>query len=101
MICFHNCMHIPIVSMSSLQLEARYLEYDYHGIDTPELLEMTVYNRGYPPAITCVVTYQEELRITGKPMWVELDLLGADHELSFQCTAYEQADRNGEWKHLM
>ena len=101
MICFHNCMHVLIVSMSSLQLEPRHLEYDYHGITSPKLLEMAVNNRGYPAAITCVVTYQEELRITGKPVWVVLDLLGADHELSFQCTAYEQADRNGEWKHLM
>ena len=94
-------MHVLIFSMSSLQLEPRHLEYGYHGITSPKLLEMAVNNRGYPPAITCVVTYQEELRITGKPVWVELDLLGADHELSFQCTAYEQADRNGEWKHLM
>ena len=94
-------MHIPIVSMSSLQLEPRHLEYDYHGITSPKLLEMAVNNRGYPPAITCVVTYQEELRISGNPMWVELDLLGAENKLSFMCKAYEQADRNGEWKHLM
>ena len=62
---------------------------------------MAVKNRGYPPAITCVVTYQEELRIKGNPVFVVLDLLGAENKLSFMCKAYEQADRNGEWKHLM
>ena len=86
--------------MSSLQLELHHLEYDYHGITSPKLLEMAVNNRGYPPAITCVVTYQEELRKIGNPAWVVLDLLGAENKLSFMCKAYEQTGRNGEWKHL-
>ena len=87
--------------MSSLQLEPCHLEYDYHGITSPKLLETAVNRRGYPPAITCVVTYQEELRIKGNPVFVVLDLLGAENKLSFMCKAYEQADRNGEYKHLM
>lgn len=85
-----------IFALTSKQLQPRDLEYDYHGITNPELLEMAVNNRGYPPAITCAVTYQEELRRTGKPVWVVLELLGAEKELSFMCKAYEQADRNGE-----
>lgn len=72
------------------------MEYDYRSITNPKLLEMAVNNREYPPAITCAVTYKEELRRTGKPVWVVLELLGAENELSFMCKAYEQADRNGE-----
>lgn len=73
------------------QLKPHDLEYDYHGITNPKLLEMAVNNRSYPPAITCVVTYREELRRTGNPAWVILKLLGADNELTFMCKAYEQA----------
>ena len=84
-----------IFSLPLQQFAPHHLEYDYHGITSPELLEMAVNNGGYPPAITCVVTYHEELWRTGKPVWVILDLLGADAELSFVCKAYEEADRNG------
>ena len=58
---------------------------------------------GYPPAITCAVTYKEELREMGRPVWVHLDLTGASKKLTFSCKAYEKADwppldviRNGE-----
>ena len=64
-----------------------------------------VRDMGYPPAISCAVTYREELRRMGRPVWVYLDLLGADAdtECTFMCKAYEEADhqqldgsRNGE-----
>ena len=58
---------------------------------------------GYPPAITCAVTYKEELRKMGRPVWVYLDLTGAGKKLTFMCKAYEKAEwlpldgsRNGE-----
>ena len=85
------------------QLQPHYVTYDYHEITNPKLLEMAVNHRTYPPSITYVVTYPEELRKTGRPVWVTLELLGADNELTFSCKAYEPADgqplssvRNGE-----
>ena len=79
------------------------VEYTSHGITTPKLLERAVVNKGYPPAITCAVTYREELRRTGRPVWVQLDVNGAGKELTFMCKAYEEVDhlrldgsRNGE-----
>ena len=79
------------------------VEYTSHGITTSRLLERAVLNMGYPPAITCAVTYREELRRKGSPVWVHLDLTGAGKELTFMCKAYEKVDhqqldgsRNGE-----
>ena len=89
-------MIVLIFSLPLQQLEPRYVEYDYHDITSPKLLEMAVTNRGYPPAITCIATYHEELRRTGKPVCVVLDLLGTENKLSFMCKAYEEADKTGE-----
>ena len=79
------------------------MEYASHGITSPKLLKMAVLTRGYPPSITFAVIYREELRRTGKPVWVHLDLFGAGNELTFACKAYEEEDqqrldssRNGE-----
>ena len=67
------------------------LRYDTRGITSSKLLEMAVNNRDYPPAITCDVTYRKELRETGKPVFVVMDLhiLGSETELTFKCKAYE------------
>ena len=79
------------------------VEYGSHGITSSWLLQKAVLNMGYPPAITCAVTYKEELREMGRPVWVHLDLTGASKKLTFSCKAYEKADwppldviRNGE-----
>ena len=81
------------------------MEHTSHGITTSRLLERAVLNMGYPSAITCAVTYQEELRRMGRPVWVRLDLTGAGKELAFMCKTYEEVDhqqlngiRNGELK---
>ena len=52
----------------------------------------------YPPSITCVVTYNEELRGTGRPTKVGLHINGMDPKMEFQCTAYEQIQ--GDWNRL-
>ena len=44
----------------------------------------------YPPSITCVVTYNEELRGTGRPTTVELRMSDMDPEMEFLCEAYER-----------
>ena len=49
----------------------------------------------YPPSITCVVTYNEELRSVGRPTSVGLHISGMDPEMEFQCTAYERIQ--GDW----
>ena len=92
-----------ISAISCMQLKPCDVEYSRYGITTSKLLKRAVLNTGYPPAITCAITYKEELRRTGRPVWVCLDLLGAGTELSFMCKAYEKADyqqldgsRNGE-----
>ena len=74
------------------QLQPHYVTYDFYEITNPKFLEMAVSHRSYPPSITYVVTYPEELRKTGRPVWVTLELLGADNELTFSCKAYEPAD---------
>ena len=83
------------------------MKYGSLRITNYKLLKRAVRNMGYPPVISCAVTYREELRRTGRPVWVCLDLLGADAEteLTFMCKAYEevgsqQLDRssNGELK---
>ena len=60
-------------------------------------------SKGYPPAISCVFVYREELKKTGRPVLVSLDVTGAGKELTFMCKTYEEADdqqldrsRNGE-----
>ena len=69
------------------------MKYDSYGITTPNLLEAAVRSRGYPPSITFATTYKEELRRTGRPVWVYLDLTGAGKKLAFLCTAYEEEDQ--------
>ena len=83
------------------------VKYGSLRITNPKLLKRAVRDMGYPPVISCAVTYREELRRTGRPVWVCLDLLGADTEteLTFMCKAYEEVgcqqlegSRNGELK---
>ena len=85
--------------VSCMQLQPDDVDYSSHGITSSKLLKRAVLNMGYPPAITCAITYREELRRIGRPVWVRLDLLGARKELTFMCKAYEEADcqrGNGE-----
>ena len=87
--------------VSCMQLQPDDVDYSSHGITSSKLLKRAVLNMGYPPAITCAITYREELRRIGRPVWVRLDLLGARKELTFMCKAYEEADcqrGNGELK---
>ena len=83
------------------------VKYGSLRITNPKLLKRAVRVMGYPPVISCAVTYREELRRTGRPVWVCLDLLGADTEteLTFMCKAYEEVgcqqldgSRNGEFE---
>ena len=53
----------------------------------------------YPPSITCVVKYNEELRVTGRPTEVGLRIRGMDPEMEFQCKAYERIP--GDWNLLV
>ena len=69
------------------------MEYTSRGITSAKLLKRAVLNRGYPPSITFAVTYKEELKRTGRPVWVHLDLFGAGENLTFACKAYEEEDR--------
>ena len=95
-----------LMYVSCIQLLPYDVDYSSHGITNPKLLKKAVCNMDYPPAISCVITYREELRKTGRPVLVRLDLLGADAgtELTFQCQAYEvdcqqlNGSRNGELK---
>ena len=52
----------------------------------------------YPPSITCVVTYDEEFRGTGRPTEVGLHISGMDPEMEFHCKAYERIQ--GDWNQL-
>ena len=84
------------------------MEYATYGITDYKLLKRAVATGVYPPTIEYTVTYNEELRRTGRQVWVCLDLQGAaaGTELTFMCEAYEEKDcqplyrsRNGrlEW----
>ena len=82
------------------------VKYGSHSITNYKVLKKAMRDMGYPPVISCAVTYREELRRTGRPVWVCLDLLGADTEteLTFMCKAYEEVgcqqldgSRNGEF----
>ena len=68
------------------------MEYGSHNITSPKLLKRAVLSMDYPPVISCVLTYQEELRKTGRPVLARLVLLGADAEVVFMCKAYEEVD---------
>ena len=94
-ICFHKCFYLINFDNDTLKVQPDYLKYDYNDITSPKQLEMAVNSGGYPPSITCKVTYREELRRTGKPVWVILELLGAEIELSFACKAYEYLNGAG------
>ena len=93
-------MHCAFIFFDNdmLKVQPQDLKYDSHLITSPKQLEMAVNNRGYPPSVTCLVAYREELRRTGKPVWVVLELLGAEIELNFLCKAYEDLNgaKNGE-----
>ena len=70
------------------------MKYATYDITDDMLLETAVATGGYPPTIKYAVTYNEELRRTGRPVWVCLDLHGAAAErtLTFMCKAYEEKD---------
>ena len=70
------------------------VEYATYDITDDMLLETAVDTRGYPPTIKYAVTYNEELRRTGNPVWVHLDIHGAaaGRTLTFMCKAYEEKD---------
>ena len=83
------------------------VKYGSLRITDYKLLKRAVRDMGYPPVISCAVTYREELRQRGRPVWVCLDLLGADTEteLTFMCKAYEEVgcqqldgNKNGEFE---
>lgn len=69
------------------------MEYDSLGITTAKMLKKAVLSKGYPPAITLAVAYREDLRNKGNPVWVGMEIVGADagKELTFMCKAYEEA----------
>ena len=87
---------IPLVCAlihALIQLRPYDVEYGTYGITDYKLLKKAVATGGYPPTIKYAVTYKEELRRTGKPVWVCLDLLGAaETTLTFLCKAYEEKD---------
>ena len=80
-----------LVCHVQIQLLPCDVKYGSLRITNYKLLKRAVRDMGYPPVISCAVTYREELRQTGRPVWVCLDLLGADTEteLTFMCKAYE------------
>ena len=93
--CIYVCSlckytYIPGVYWHFTQLHPDDVKFDSHGITKSKLLKVAVPKRGYPPSITCAVTFREELRRVGGPVWVCLDLIGAGKELTFTCKAYEE-----------
>ena len=82
---FTWCTYLPFQ-----QLLFRDVQYGCHSIICPELLEKAVKESSYPPSITCAVMYNEELRGTGRPTRVGLQISGVDPKMEFQCTVYEQ-----------
>ena len=81
---------ITTCSVHCIQLEPKDVDYDEQGITSSRELERSVHSGLYPPSITFATTYKEELRRTGRPVWVCLDLFGAGKELTFMCKAYEE-----------
>ena len=77
-----------------IQLRPDDVEYATYDITDYKLLKRAVATGGYPPTIKYAVTYHEELRRTGRPVWVHLDLLGAaaGRTLTITCKAYEEKD---------
>ena len=90
-----TCTTYRISCVLCIQLKACDVEYGSKSITNPKLLKRAVCDMGYPPVITCVLVYREELRRTGRPVLVRLDLLGTDAgtELVFMCKAYEEIDQ--------
>ena len=71
-----------------VQLRPDDVEYARRDITDDKLLKRAVTTGGYPPTIKYAVTYNEELRRTGRPaVWVCLDLQGAaaGRTLTFMC----------------
>ena len=87
---------IPLVCAliyAFIQLRPNDVEYGTYGITNYKLLKKAVVTGVYPPTIKYAVTYKEELREIGKPVWVCLDVLGAaETTLTFLCKAYEEKD---------
>ena len=76
-----------------IQLQPDDVKYATYDITDDMLLETAVATGGYPPTIKYAVTYNEELRRTGNPVWVHLDIYGAaERTLTFMCKAYEEKD---------
>ena len=90
MLCHTWCTYL-----SFQQLPSCHVQYDCHSITSSKLLKEAVKESSYPPSITCVVMYNEELRSVGRPTEVELHISGMDPEMVFQCTAYERIQ--GDW----
>ena len=93
--------------MLCTQLKPYDVEYGSLGITTAKMLKTAVLSKGYPPTITLAVTYREDLRKKGNPVWVGMEIVGADagKELTFMCKAYEEVhcqqlngSMNGELK---
>ena len=76
-----------------IQLRPDDVDYPTYDITDDKLLETAVATGGYPPTIKYAVTYHEELRRTGNPVLVHLDIYGAaERTLTFMCKAYEEKD---------
>ena len=91
-------VYIPCPYLPFQQLLSCHVQYDSHSITSSKLLKEAVKESSYPPSITCVVTYNEELRSTGRPTEVGLHISGMDPKMEFQCTAYERIQ--GDWNRL-
>ena len=76
-----------------IQLRPDDVKYATYDIPDYKLLKRAVATGGYPPTMKYAVTYNEELRRTGNPVWVHLDIYGAaERTLTFMCKAYEEKD---------
>ena len=94
-ISFFNQCILSLVCITLQQLLPRDVQYDSCGIYSDEQLEMAVKNSSYPPTIECFVKYRKELKRTGRPTEVKLQISGMDRKMEFPCPAYEQ--KQGDW----
>ena len=86
---FTQCI-LSLVCSSLEQLLPHDVEYSSCGIFSDEQLEMAVMNSSYPPTIEYFVKYRKELKRTGRPTEVKLQISGMDRKMEFSCPAYEQ-----------
>ena len=91
---FNQCI-LSLVCITLQQLLPRDVQYDSCGIYSDGQLEMAVKNSSYPPTIECFVKYRKELKRTGRPTEVKLQISGMDRKMEFPCPAYEQ--KQGDW----